>query len=395
VTLRVGVDATTLANGRGFGRFTRELLSAMLPTSPDVAWSLFVDERAAGEARRIAAGAPNARVIVVPQAVSPTVAAAADGNRSLPDMLRFTRAVAREALDAFFSPAVYAYFPLPPGLPTLVCLHDTIAERFPELTLPTARARLFWKLKSRLALTQSRLVLTVSEYSARDLILYYGLDRSRVRVALEAPSAAYAPSDDQPAIRAAATLHGVSAGAPWFLYIGGFNPHKHVDVLVTAHARVSAASGQSPHLVLVGALNDVFHDNIEAIRERVSQSGTGALVHWAGFVADDQLRYLISGAVAVVLASECEGFGLPAVEAAACGTPVIATTQSPLPELLPGGGYFVAPRDVDALSAAMLSLLTDPTHRAACGRAALDGARKLSWTRAAQVTWQAIQDVAA
>jgi alpha-1,3-rhamnosyl/mannosyltransferase len=83
------------------------------------------------------------------------------------------------------------------------------------------------------------------------------------------------------------------------------------------------------------------------------------------------------------------------VEAAACGTPVIATTQSPLPELLPGGGYFVAPRDVDALSAAMLSLLTDPTHRAACGRAALDGARKLSWTRAAQVTWQAIQDVAA
>ena len=118
-------------------------------------------------------------------------------------------------------------------------------------------------------------------------------------------------------------------------------------------------------------------------------------MHWAGYVPDADLRHLLSGAVASVLASECEGFGLPAIEAAACGTPVIATTESPLPELLPGAGHFVAPRDEDALVHAMTRLLTDDVHRAACAEAALAGAQRLSWSRAAAATWQAIQEVAA
>ncbi|MBL0169329.1 MAG: glycosyltransferase family 4 protein [Gemmatimonadaceae bacterium] len=395
MTMRVGVDASTLANGRGFGRFTRELLTAMLPTSTDVEWVLFADARASDAARDIAALATRARVVVVPQSVSPTVAAASDGSRSVSDMLRFTRAVHRERLDAFFSPAVYAYFPTPPGLPLLVCLHDAIAERFPELTLPSTRARLFWQIKSRLALAQSRLVLTVSETAAADIARFYRIAPSRIRVALEAPSAAYRPSDNQPAIRALAARHGVTDAAAWFIYVGGFNPHKHVDVLVSAHAKLVAETGRATHLLLVGALTDVFHESIDTIRQRITQVGTGPLVHWTGFVPDDELRLLLSGAVASVLASECEGFGLPAVEAAACGTPVIATLESPLPQLLPGAGHFVAPRDERALVEAMRKLLVDPVHRASCAQAALAGAQRLSWGRTAGVTWQAIQDLAA
>ncbi|MEQ1692539.1 MAG: glycosyltransferase family 1 protein [Gemmatimonas sp.] len=395
MTTRIGVDVTTLANGRGFGRFTREVLTAMLPISSDAEWVLFADARAEAAAQAIAVTASRARVIVVPQSVSPTVAAAADGNRSPIDMLRLTRAVYRERLDAFFSPAVYGFFPTPPGLPLLACLHDAIAERFPEMTLPTARARLFWRLKSRLALAQSRLILTVSDYSARDLARFYGIAPSRIRVALEAPSSAYHPSDDLAAIRASAVRQGVPDGAPWFVYVGGFNPHKHVDVVVGAHAKVVAETGRAVHLLLVGALTDVFHESIASIRQRIEHEGTASLVHWAGFVADDELRFLLSGAVASVLVSECEGFGLPAVEAAACGTPVIATTESPLPQLLPNGGHFVAPRDEQAVANAMTRLLVDPGHRATCARAALSGAQRLSWARTAAITWQAIQDVAA
>lgn len=395
MTRRVGVDASTLANTRGFGRFTHELLSAMLPSTPGVSWVLFTDERAAERTRTVAALASDARVVVVPQAVSPTLAAAADGSRSPVDMLRFTRAVHHERLDAFFSPAVYAYFPLPPRLPALVCLHDAIAERFPALTLPSRRAQLFWKAKNTLALTQCKLVLTVSDMSARDIVAHYGIAPSRIRVALEAPAAVYQPSDDQSAIESMAVRYGLTIGTPWFVYVGGFNPHKHVDVLIRAHARVVQDTAQPVQLLLVGALSDVFHDNVSAIRDGIEQAGTSALVHWAGYVPDEDLRLLLCGAVASVLASECEGFGLPAVEAAACGTPVIATTESPLPELLPGGGHFVAPRDEPALVHAMTALLQDPTHRSACSRAALAGARRLSWARAAAVTSQAIQDLAA
>ncbi|MGH9810623.1 MAG: hypothetical protein ACRD9W_25815, partial [Terriglobia bacterium] len=87
---------------------------------------------------------PNVERVVVNQDVSPTQAASSTSARSLTDMLRLTRAVGRARLTAFFSPTVYSYFPLPPGLPAVVTVHDAIAERFPELTLPTRKARLFW-----------------------------------------------------------------------------------------------------------------------------------------------------------------------------------------------------------------------------------------------------------
>ncbi len=137
--------------------------------------------------------------------------------------------------------------------------------------------------------------------------------------------------------------------------------------------------------MLVGALTgDVFHSNLAAIRDTIRACGTEQLVNWPGFLPDDDLRHLHSGAVALVLPSECEGFGLPAVEAAACGTPVIATTASPLPELLEGGGLFVAPRDEAGLAAAIETLATDTSMRARLSAGARMRAPALSWRRGAQ-----------
>ena len=110
---------------------------------------------------------------------------------------------------------------------------------------------------------------------------------------------------------------------------------------------------------------------------------------------DDELRHLLSGAVALVLPSESEGFGLPAVEAAACGVPVIATTESPLPQLLAGGGIFTAPRDELALGAAMRRLATDEPHRRTLAAGALARAGTLSWTSSARAALDALVEAAA
>ena len=389
--MRIGIDCTCWANERGYGRFARELVTAMVRETDGHEFVCFLDERAA---QGFSLKAANVRRVVVTQAVAPTAAAAAGRRRSVRDMLRLTNAVRRESLDAFFSPSVYGYFPLPPGLPAVVTVHDAIAERFPELTMPTRRDRWAWRAKVRLALMQARVVLTVSDYAARQIATHLGVPADRLRVTMEGVAAEYRPSDSPDDIRAAAARAGVPAGARWLMYVGGFGPHKHVDLLVRAHAEVVARHQESPlMLLLVGPNDDGFHEDREGIRRAIRDCGTEALVRWAGYLPDAELRHLHSGAVALVLASASEGFGLPAVEAARCGAPVIATTESPLPEVLEGGGVFVKPGDPAPIAAAIEQLITDEPGRQAMGRRALEQARALSWPRSARVALQALEDV--
>ncbi len=387
----IGVDATCWANGRGYGRFARELMREMTRAAPEDRFSCFGDRRSF---EAYPDPAPNVEFIEVAMDESPTVAASADSNRSPRDLLRLTRAVWRDRPDVFFSPSVYTYFPLPPGLPAVVTIHDTIPERFPALTLPSRRARLFWNLKVRLALAQARTVLTVSDYSARSIAEVLHVNPGRIRVAVEAPAPAYRPcSADE--IRAAAGAAGMPDDCDWFVYVGGFNPHKRLDLILRAHAALAASQASAPHLLLVGSRSgDVFHKEQGKLDAIVAEAGTTALVHWLGFVSDEGLRPLLAGAAASLLPSEAEGFGLPAVEAAACGAPVVATIESPLPELLAGGGLFVRPGDFDALHDAMLRLLTDRTLRAVMGRVAQQRASALSWERGAHQALAAIHDAA-
>lgn len=393
--MRIGVDATCWANGRGYGRFARELMRAMTPLAPDDEFVCFGDRRAFEAWPVAAARESNVTLVEVQQAVSPTLAAAADGNRSPGDMLRLTSAVARHRPQVFFSPSVYTYFPLPPGQRAVVTIHDTIAERFPHLTLPTARARLFWRLKVGLAVRQARLVLTVSHYSARSIAAVLGVPASRIRVTVEAPAAAYSPSTQEDVLGAAAR-QDVARGGRWFIYVGGFNPHKRVDTIIQAHAALARELSAAPRLLLVGSTTgDVFLGEVQRLRELVQRAGTGDLVRWTGFLPDDELRHLLSGAIACLLPSECEGFGLPAVEAAACGTPVIATRESPLPELLADGGLFVPPGDVDALTGAMRTLSTDEAGRRAMGCIARERTSALTWERGARLALDALYEAAA
>lgn len=391
--MRIGVDASTWSNGRGYGRFTRELVPEMMRCAPSDEFVLFGDTSTLALIGQVG---PNARIAPVAQSAPPAVAASAQGNRSPMDMLKMTAAVRREHLDAFFVPSVYTYFPLPLSLPAVVTIHDAIAERFPALTLPSRRARLFWNAKVRLARLQARYILTVSNYSARQISSVLGVPPSRIRVSSEAPAAAFQPTGSPVVIEQAAQRLGLPPGSQWFTYVGGFNPHKYVDLLIEAHGRLAREHcDATPYLVLVGAPErDVFHSGLEALHRAVERAGTQGRVIWAGFVPDEELAHLHSGALGLALPSASEGFGLPAVEAAACGTPVIATTESPLPDLLAGGGLFVAPGDIDALTDAMRRLFVDAHGRRAMGLTARKQAAQLNWTASAQVAMSAMREAA-
>jgi len=392
--MRVGIDATSCVNARGYGRFTREVLRALAPLACKHELVCLLDEQSFGA---FDVSAPNVTPVVVPQLAPPAIAAAADGARSVGDLLRMTRAAQRARLDVFFAPTVYTYFPLPPRLPALVTIHDAIAERFPELTLGSRRARMFWRAKVALGCWQARLILTVSDFAAREIADVLHLPPARIRVATEAPSALYRPSESRAQIEAVAARVGLPPAASWFLYVGGLNPHKYVDTIVAAHARVLAnRTGQRPYLVIAGpGTRDVFLANRAAVDQAIAAHGTADHVRWTGFLEDEDLRHLHSGALALLLVSASEGFGLPAVEAAACGTPVIATTASPLPELLAGGGLFVEPRDINGIAAAMQQLMDDEPGRLALGAIAKHRAGLLSWDRCARAVLSAIEETAA
>lgn len=390
--MRIGVDATCWANPRGYGRFTRELVPVMAALAPADTFVCFVDRRAADcfDLR-----APNVEMRLVAQSQSPTTAASAGGNRSVQDMLRLTWAISRAGLDVFFSPSVYTFFPLFPGTRALVTVHDAIADRFPELTLPDWRARVFWRIKVSLALWQTQLVLTVSDFAAADISRVLKVDPSRIRVALEAPAAIYSqavlPEDTAAVVR----THGLPTDVGWFVYVGGLNPHKNVDLLARAHAALARKLGAAaPHLVFVGpTAQDVFLGGGEGLQRIIETEGTAPLVHWLGFLPDEVVRHIHAGALALVLPSICEGFGLPAVEAAACGRPVIATTESPLPQLLAGGGLFVAPGDLDGLVSALMTMATDEALRTRMGQEARRGAAALTWERGARAALEALREL--
>ena len=137
-------------------------------------------------------------------------------------------------------------------------------------------------------------------------------------------------------------------------YVGGFGPHKNLERLVRVFATLSRLPEfDDVRLVMVGEFaREVFHRHFGAIRALVAELGIDDRVIFTGYLPDEELVVLLNRSTVLVLPSLMEGFGLPAVEAAACGCPVVATTASPLPDVLGEGGLYTDPGSTEQLEQA-------------------------------------------
>lgn len=381
--MRIGVDATSWSNMRGYGRFIRGLIPALISLASERhKFVLVVDRPSVGGFDF----PPAAEVAIAETRIAPSVAAAHDGRRSIRDTLGLGRTSARLNLDAFFFPTVYTYFPTWIRGPIIVGFHDTIAETYPELLFPDGRGALLWRLKARLARAQADHVVTVSEHAKRLVTRRFRFSEDKVTVVGDAPDEGFVRLDRSDWDDQVLTRLGLTARDPYVAYLGGVNPHKNVPRLVEAMARVRQPEGEPPaKLVVVGNVeSDVFTPGTAPVKEAISRTGLEERVIFTGFLSDRDVVHVLNRSRLLALPSLLEGFGLPAVEAAACGRPVVATEHSPLPQLLEGGGLFVDPFDVDSIATAISTLLCDAPLRERMGDEALRRAKLLSWNSSAK-----------
>jgi len=390
--MRIGVDATCWANPRGYGRFTRNMLAALLALDHENRYVFFMDSLAAS-----ATDFPDmVEQKIVDLAESPTRAASADGRRRVRDMLKMGLAVSRERLDIFFYPSVYTYYPIFSSAKKIVAVHDVIAEKYPELVFKSRKNRFFWDAKTWLAVRQADLVLTVSRFSQQGISQHFGIPESEIRVVTEGAGKSFYPVKDKEEIGRILLHHNLDESTRFILYVGGIAPHKNLSVLVRAFSRLMNEAGyERLKLVLVGDYkHDVFLMD-ETLKKTMNQKAFREKVVFSGYVPDEELNLLYNAAEVFVLPSFCEGFGLPALEAMSCGTVVIGSNTTSVPEVVGDAGLFFEPDNEQELTDCLRRVLNDDQLREKLGRRSLKRAATFSWEKSACEMLQVIQDLGA
>ncbi|NOY17536.1 MAG: glycosyltransferase family 4 protein [Gammaproteobacteria bacterium] len=388
--MRIGIDASCWWSRRGFGRFTRELLKAMFAMSKEHEFYLFVDREPESDMQ-----VPGVHIVPVNISRPVTEAAVALGSRSVTDVLSFSRAASRAPLDIMFFPAVYSWFPVRPGLPSVVTMHDAIAEHFPEMIFPDKKGRLFWTLKMRLARWQASRVMTVSNAAKQEIEKYLGIKPDKIDVVSEAADPQFVQITDKVILATARERAGVPAGVRIIIYVGGLAPHKNIPGLLQGLVGAVTRGGlDDVHLVLVGDIKgDGFHSHYEELSELVANEPyLQDRVHFTGYVTDQDLVALYSDALALTLPSFSEGFGLPAIEAMACGVPVLASSAGSIPEVVGDAGLYFDPDDVSQIADAIYRLASDEETVNVLKEKALARSRTFTWERAAGLTIACLED---
>ena len=288
--------------------------------------------------------------------------------RSVPRLLRRLPAPA-----VYHSP--YYLMPYRPGIPAVATIHDLIPLLYPQTV--SLRARLLFRIAVRLALCAADRVIAGAEASRRDLVRILGVDPARVAVT---PYAADPNFHPRPPAEIERVRRRFALPDEYILYFGSNKPHKNLVTLVEAYATMAAETGA--RLVIAGYW-DAAHPESQRCAEAL---GLGERVRFLGPVNETDAPALYSGATCFVFPSRYEGFGLPVLEAMACGAAVACSNTSSLPEVGGDAALYFDPEDVAAIARTLHALVADPGLRQAAAQKGLEQARRFSWSRTATQT---------
>jgi glycosyltransferase involved in cell wall biosynthesis len=379
--MHIGINAQLLSfsqnyRNSGVSRYIRFLLTELAKRPGQHEYTVFVNGRDVVE-RLDALAAHSSQITYIPSAWSESQPAARISweQFTLPSLIR------QRQIDVLHSPVNVLPERLPSRCAGVVTLHDLAFLRFPQVL--TRPKRVYHRIFTVRSIRKASRVIAVSESTKQDAIELVGVAPERVQTVYTCLDAKFSQLPDAEAIDNFREKQGLHEGGQgYILYLGTLEPRKNVTTLIEAYARLRTQYQRAEKLVLAGGKGWLY----DAIFDRVRQLGLESEVVFPGFVADSEQVLWYAGAAAFAYPSLYEGFGIPVTEALACGTPVVTSNVSSLPEAGANIALTVDPLDVEAMAKALYKALTDVAYRQQCRDMAPSIAQQFSAQRMVEQT---------
>ena len=367
----IGIDASRIAVARRTGteRYTYEVIAGLARIDRRSAYTLYTN------------GLPSALPLLGPNMILRSI--------PLPRLWTYARLGPELALRPpaiLFVPAHVVPIFHPPA--SVVTIHDLGYLAFPHTH--TARRRLELEVTTRWSLRAARLTIAISQATKDDLVRRYGADPARVRVVHHGLGETFRRIENPQVIADARERHGIAPR--YLLYVGTLQPRKNLARLIDAFALVANHPDLvGVQMVIAGGRGWLSED----VGRRAAECGLATRIHFSGYLPDADLSALLSGALAFVFPSLYEGFGMPVLEAMACGTPVLTSTTSSLPEVAGDAALLVNPANTEEIAAGIVRLVSDDDLRALLCARGLARAATFTWDRCARETLAVLRECGA
>jgi len=361
----------------GSGQYARGCISALARLAPEARITVVAPQVAGRRSQEELP--PNCDLRPAPCALS-------DWSKLRFEQVAFPRLCRELRADVAHVP--YWGSPLIPGVPTVVSILDLIPMLLPEYRGgPLVRA---YTGLVKASAQNAALALTISESSKRDIVKHLRLPESRVRVTYLAADARYSPKRD-PVDEAALRRHHPDLPQDYVLYLGGFDARKNIETLLQVYTWAQDALGHDFPLVIAGKLPNSHGRLFRDPRVIAQALKVEDVVRCIGPVIEEDKPALYRGATAFLYPTRYEGFGLPALEALACGVPVVGSNAASVPEIVGPAGMLVDPDDARSMAGALIAVVTDDELHQKLARAAVEQAAQFSWEKCARETLLAYQ----
>ncbi len=369
--MRVAINADFFDNPGGIGTYMRNVVRALPAVDPDGDYTLLFPPSTNDPSPDSTAPASMRRAVVPPR------------NTLLRTTVTLPLAALRRRIDVLH--VQYAAPPLCPAR-VVVHVHDLIHEYHPEYYAPSVVTK--FRIMVPLTVRHAARVLTDSQYSKRDIVRRYRVPPDNVVVALGAADPVYRRVHDPARLAEVRTRYGT--GEHFILYVGNIERRKNLRTLIEAYVRLRRTDAVRARLVLVGRSVWLSDDIFAAARD----SGYADELVFTDYVPEDDLVALYSAADLFVFPSLFEGFGIPVLEAMACGAPVVCSNATSLPEVAGDAALMCDPLDVDGLARSMAVVLDDPTLRGTLSATGMRRAALFSWEDTARTIAGVYRDAA-